>query len=119
MDQDRTYEQVAESYFEALLRSGRDARAAARDMQDAAAFLAAEGQLEVAQALRAIYLKHRMREVSATAPGSPPYRTVKGLGDRSSQRYSPGMPMALTCRPTAALACPHRLCSGMRPLVRS
>ena len=34
----------------------------ARDIEDAANFLAAEGQSEVAQALRAIRLKHRRAE---------------------------------------------------------
>ena len=54
MDQDRTYDRVAENHFQALLRSGRDALDAVRDMENAAAFLAAEGQLELAQALREI-----------------------------------------------------------------
>ena len=62
MDRNRTYDRVAENYFQALLRSGHDTREAARDMEDAAAFLAAEGQLEVAQALREISLKHRTAE---------------------------------------------------------
>jgi len=62
MDRNRTYDRVAENYFQALLRSGHDTLEAARDMEDAAAFLAAEGQLEVAQALREISLKHRTAE---------------------------------------------------------
>jgi hypothetical protein len=69
MDQDRTYDRVAENHFKALLRSGRDAVEAARDMEDAAAFLAAEGQLELAQALREICLKHRAAEAFGETSG--------------------------------------------------
>jgi hypothetical protein len=69
MDQDRTYDRVAENHFQALLRSGRDALDAVRDMEDAAAFLAAEGQLELAQALREICFKHRAAEAFAEASG--------------------------------------------------
>jgi hypothetical protein len=72
MDQDRTYDRVAENYFQALLRSGRDALDAARDLEDAAAFLAAEGQLELAQALREICFKHRAGEASPMTSGTSP-----------------------------------------------
>ncbi len=61
MDQSTTY-RIAENYFQALLRSGHDPLQAARDIEDAANFLAAEGQSDVAQALRAISLKHRRAE---------------------------------------------------------
>jgi hypothetical protein len=70
MDQDRTYDRVAENYFQALLRSGRDTLDAARDMEDAATFLATEGQLELAQALREISLKHRAAEASRMVSGT-------------------------------------------------
>ena len=63
MDQSTTY-RIAENYFQALLRSGHDPLQAARDIEDAAAFLAAEGQSEVAQALRAISRKHRRAEAA-------------------------------------------------------
>ena len=63
MDQHSTY-RIAESYFQALLRSGHDTLQAARDIEDAAAFLASEGQSEVAQALREIGLKHRRADAS-------------------------------------------------------
>ena len=72
MDQDRTYDRVAENHFQALLRSGRDPLDAARDMEDAAAFLAAEGQLALAQALREICFKHRAAEAFAEASGQSP-----------------------------------------------
>ena len=62
MDRNRTYDRVAENYFQALLRSGHDTLEAARDMEDAAAFLAAEGQLDIAQALREISLRQRTAE---------------------------------------------------------
>ena len=70
MDQDRTYDQVAENHFRALLRSGREARDAARDLEDAAAFLAAEGQLELAQALRTVCFKYRATEASGLISGT-------------------------------------------------
>jgi hypothetical protein len=38
-------------------------------MEDAAAFLAAEGQLELAQALREICFKHRAAEASGMVSG--------------------------------------------------
>ena len=63
MDQSTTY-RIAENYFQALLRSGHDPLQAAREIEDAAAFLAAEGQSEVAQALREISLKHRKAELA-------------------------------------------------------
>lgn len=61
MDQSSTY-RIAEDHFRALLRLGHDPLQAARDIEDAAAFLAAEGQSEIAQALREISLKHRRVE---------------------------------------------------------
>jgi len=72
MDQDTTYDRVAENHFQTLLRSGRDALDAVRDMENAAAFLAAEGQLELAQALREICLKHRAAEAFAAPSGQSP-----------------------------------------------
>ena len=72
MDQDRTYDRIAENHFQALLRSGRDALEAARDIEDAAAFLAAEGQWELAQALRQICLKRRAAEAFVEASGQRP-----------------------------------------------
>jgi hypothetical protein len=73
MDQNRTYDRVAENYFQALLRSGRDVREAARDIEDAATFLAAEGQLELAQALREVCLKYRSAEASRMISGQNPH----------------------------------------------
>ena len=70
MDPDRTYDRVAENHFQALLKSGRDTLEAAGDMEEAAAFLAAEGQLELAQALREFCVKHRAAEASPIITGT-------------------------------------------------
>ena len=69
MDQNSTYDRVAENYFQALLKSGHDTRHAATEIDDAAAFLAAEGHLEIAEALRMIGLKYR-RAQTANAEGA-------------------------------------------------
>ena len=74
MDQHSTF-RIAESYFQSLLRSGHDTLQAARDIEDPAAFLASEGQSEVAQALREISLQHRRAE--ACEPTSAPTEVAR------------------------------------------
>lgn len=59
MDQHNTYDRVAQNYFSTLLKSGHDPLEAASELEDAAAFLATEGQLDLAKALRKVSRKHR------------------------------------------------------------
>ena len=64
MDQDNTYDRVAQTYFRTLLKSGHDFLEAVSELEDAAAFLATEGQLDLAKALQKISRKHREAKAS-------------------------------------------------------
>ncbi len=54
---DRGYER-AESYLQALRQSLMDEQRVARELEDAASYLGAEGHGELAQALRAVINRH-------------------------------------------------------------
>ncbi len=57
MDERRNYHRAAENYFQALLRSRRNERDVAQELEATATYLNDEGQMELAEALHEVIIR--------------------------------------------------------------